>query len=119
MLAPNKHMGFLDAFSAEEIFPLKAKCAELYSAYRKTKRELNSGFVSEQEREQRIDILTYQLNEIDMVSPELGEDDRLESEIELLANGERIMQALYNASSMLSNGEHGALTCAKTELNEL
>jgi len=80
---------------------------------------MNSGFVSEQEREQRIDILTYQLNEIDAVAPEAGEDERLDAEIELLANGERIMQALYSASSALSNGEHGALTCAKSALNDL
>lgn len=119
LLSQSRHMGILDAFSPATILPLKNSCAELFSAYRKIRREMNSGFVSEQEREQRMDILTYQLNEIDAVAPEAGEDERLDAEIELLANGERIMQALYSASSALSNGEHGALTCAKSALNDL
>ena len=119
LLAQSRHMGILDAFGGAEIAELKQKCAELYNAHRRIRKEMHAGYISEQEREQRVDILTYQINEIDSVSPEAGEDYRLEAEIEILANGERIMQALYNASSALTNADYGSLTSTKTALNEL
>ena len=119
LLSQSKHLEILDSYDKVNIFPLKAECAKLYSEYHKTLQSMHEGYMSEQDREQRIDILTYQLNEIDKISPEVGEDDRLEAEIELLQNGERIMQALYNASTLLTNGEQGALTLSKSACNEL
>ena len=119
LLAQPKHMKFLDDYAADEVKQLKDSVRSIYKRYKEVERSLNSGFMSERERAQRIDILSYQVQEIEAVSPQEGEDDALGNERKLLANSENIMRALYSASEMLTNGDGGALTVTKSACNEL
>lgn len=118
LLNRTRHMGYLDNFSSD-IHALVKETGKLYSEYHKLERSMHEGFVSEEARAQRIDILSYQIGEIEAVSPELGEDEKLEAEERILANSERIMQSLYNAKNLLLGGEQGAVNCVKTACNEL
>lgn len=119
LLAQTKHLKFLDEYAMNEVKRLKDNVRSLYKRYKEVESSLNSGFISERERAQRIDILSYQVQEIDAVSPREGEDDALNNERKLLANSESIMRALYLAGELLTNGESGALTAAKSACNEL
>ena len=75
LLDPKKHMHMVDEFNASEIIPVRNKVAELYRAYTEVERKLNSGFVSAEERERRIDILAYQINEIETAHLYAGEEE--------------------------------------------
>lgn len=119
LLSQSRHMGFLDNFAGEKVKPVLTRVKEIYKEYHDIKNRMNVGFASEQEREQKVDILTYQINEIESVSPSEGEDTALEAERKLLASSEQIMQALYSASELLCGSEGGALIGVKSACNEL
>lgn len=119
LLAQHRHMGFLDSFAADNISPLLARVKGLYKNYKDIEKKMYTGFVSEQERAQRIDILTYQINEIESLALVEGEEEQLEEERKILSNGEMIMRALYTADQMLNSSEGGALTTVKSACNEL
>ena len=65
LLAPENHIGFLDAYAHAEILPVRTALNEAYAEYAALRRERLSGFGSVAERERQIDILNYQINEIE------------------------------------------------------
>ena len=108
LLDPKKHMHMVDEFNASEIIPVRNKVAELYRAYTEVERKLNSGFVSAEERERRIDILAYQINEIEKAHLYAGEEEEITAELAVLSNAERISSSLDIASDIIS-GDRGSL----------
>lgn len=108
LLDPKKHMHMVDEFNASDIIPVRNKVAELYRAYTEVERKLNSGFVSAEERERRIDILAYQINEIEKAHLYAGEEEEITAELAVLSNAERISSSLDIASDIIS-GDRGSL----------
>ena len=108
LLDPKKHMHMVDEFNAPEIIPVRNNVTELYRAYTEAERKLNSGFVSAEERERRIDILAYQINEIEAAHLYAGEEEEITAELAVLSNAERISSSLDIASDIIS-GDRGSL----------
>ena len=108
LLDPKKHMHMVDEFNAPEIIPVRNNVTELYRAYTEAERKLNSGFVSAEERERRIDILAYQINEIETAHLYAGEEEEITAELAVLSNAERISSSLDIASDIIS-GDRGSL----------
>lgn len=88
LLDPQKHIQFLDAYahSEQEI----AEYRELYGKYRKTEKRINGLRTNEQEKEQKIEFLTYQINEINAAALVPGEEEELLAARKLLENAEKI-----------------------------
>ena len=63
----------------------------------------------ENEKLQLIDILTFQINEIERVSPTVGEDGELETEKRRLANSGKISSLSNELYETLYNDEHSTL----------
>ena len=63
---------------------------------------------SEEDRLRRLDILRFQIDEIERVAPEEGEEDRLTAERKKLQSAEKIIENLSDATNALS-GDGGAL----------
>lgn len=118
LLDEENHLGVTDAFMAEEISPLKDSVRSVYEEYSAVRAKLNSGFLSEAERERRIDILNYQINEIDKAALSPDEEDRVKEELSVLTNAERITGGLNAASDSLT-GEGGAVQALKRAVDEL
>lgn len=118
LLNPSNHIDIIDSFAQDEVLPVKELVGAEYSAYSKLISELNSGFVSEGERERRIDILTYQINEIDAAKLSPGEESQIKEEIELLSNSETISEALEISGDRIC-GERGALETLRRAAAEL
>ncbi len=89
------------------------------------KREINKKIAqiggNEAEREQRLDILGYQIKEIEQASLQEGEFERLTARQKLIDNTERILTALSSARAALSddNGSIDGVTTAKHCLNSV
>ncbi len=108
LLDPKKHMNIVDEFNAKDIIPVRSRVGELYRAYSEIYHRLNSGFVSAAERERRIDILSYQINEIEAAGLSVSEEKDITEELAMLSNAERISTSLETSIELLS-GERGAL----------
>ena len=80
---------------------------ECYQAYRTAERQLQE-FRERVEREQRnMDFLQFQVNELDELHLQEGEQTSLEEESEILSHAESIKQGLYAADHLLSADEAG------------
>lgn len=108
LLQPENHIHFLDLYAGEDCAQKKAHVASLSSEFRRIRNEQLSGFLSDAERAREIDILQYQIREIDGAALHEGEEEELFAERRILSNAARIMEALEESFTLV-NGEEGAL----------
>lgn len=108
LLDSKKHMSMIDEFNSKDIEPVRRRVGEIYREYKEIEQKLNSGFVSESERERRIDILSYQINEIESAHISVAEEKEIAEELSLLINAERISTSLESGNELLS-GESNVL----------
>ena len=88
------HLTLLDKYSAEEINPVKDAYRELFEKIQSLRKEFKELTESEQKNFQRIDLLEFQLHEIEQAGLKENEDTELESERNHLHNFEKIYQAV-------------------------
>lgn len=102
LLSPETHCSFIDklAGSGRELNVFK----ELYSLYIKKKNELKSLNTDVNEKNRRLDILNYQIEEIQKADIRPGEKDELTEKLGFLRNAEKVLDLLHTAYSAL-NGD--------------
>ncbi len=109
LLDEKKHIGLLDRFAGKEALEMKALVSAAYHKASEAKRLLQAAQYNEQERIRRIDLLTYQVKEIDVANLAIGEEEQLEEQRGLLQNAQAVMEGLEGANVALSGdeGENG------------
>ncbi|HEY3780528.1 MAG TPA: DNA repair protein RecN [Fimbriimonadaceae bacterium] len=105
LLHPDRHLGFLDGWIGEPASSLAAQVAEKLETVEQLRRKLNAIRSGLRDREQKIDLLTYQVNEIEAASPQVGELETLENQLSRLKNAEKLALAATGALEALSTGE--------------
>ena len=106
LLDEKNHIEVIDAYMNADITPLRQKVEELFGRYSEITAKLNAGFMSETERERRIDILKYQIDEIERAELSPDEEERISAELKMLTNAERITNNM-NACISALNGDGG------------
>lgn len=102
LLSPETHCSFIDklAGSGRELNEFK----ELYSLYIKKESELKSLNTDVNEKNRRLDILNYQIEEIQKADIRPGEKDELTEKLGFLRNAEKVLDLLHTAYAAL-NGD--------------
>lgn len=102
LLSPETHCSFIDklAGSGRELNEFK----ELYSLYIKKENELKSLNTDVNEKNRRLDILNYQIEEIQKADIRPGEKDELTEKLGFLRNAEKVLELLHTAYAAL-NGD--------------
>lgn len=102
LLSPETHCSFIDklADSGRELNEFK----ELYSLYIKKENELKSLNTDVNEKNRRLDILNYQIEEIQKADIRPGEKDELTEKLGFLRNAEKVLDLLHTAYAAL-NGD--------------
>ena len=88
------HINYLDAFIGEEIKFIKIKYQNLLEEFNEIKNELRKNYGDEKEKQRKIDLLKYQINEIEIANLKIDEEKELEEKRKILMNSEKIMQNL-------------------------
>ena len=112
LLSQNRHIAFLDAFCHDTVDPIKSQVKELYGEYKSARDALLGGFSSEDERAREMDILRYQISEIEKAALTEAEEASLNEEKGMLMNAEKIMAALQAGCEALT-GDGGAVDLVK------
>lgn len=94
LLDNRKHLDYLDGFSGYKIKDLKDKYKELYLKYNDIKKELKDNYGDEKEKQRKLDLLQYEINEIEEANLKIKEDEDLEEKRKLMLNSERINENL-------------------------
>lgn len=103
LLNPSMHIDLLDSFIGEELSDVKDLYLKNLCEYKSLKSELDSNFGDEKERSRRIDLLKYQIEEIDGANLKNGEEEELETKRNLIINSEKIVTSLSNAYYSLND----------------
>ena len=99
------HIKYLDDFIGEEINNLKQTYQRLYYEYISKNKELKENFGDEKERQRKIDLLQYQISEIEEANLKTQEEEILEEKRKKMLNSEKIIQNLQEADICI--GEKG------------
>ena len=105
LLDEKKHIGLLDRFAGREALEMKSLVAAAHHKANEARRLLHAAQYNEQERIRRIDLLTYQVKEIDAANLAIGEEEQLEEQRGLLQNAQAVMEGLEGANVALSGDE--------------
>lgn len=105
LLSERSQKQILDAFDEKHVLPLKKDLAEHYNVYLEQKRKLDSCEIDEQTRLREMDLISYELNEIDEADLTIGEDEQLESVFRKLSNCRKLADAAATVHQCLLEGE--------------
>lgn len=87
-----------------------------FSAWQSVHKELAELETSSQERERRLDMLAWQVNEIAAAGLKPDEDSELEQQIKILANGEKIANAVNRAYALINGSQDHCITAQLAEV---
>ncbi|MGB4473359.1 MAG: DNA repair protein RecN, partial [Limnochordia bacterium] len=124
LLDVSRHLDMLDAFGGAELQDLRRLVADRHQKYIEIKRERERLQNQERERLVRIDLLQFQINEIDQAKLRVGEEAELVQQQQRLANIERITTTAESVYARLQEHTdqpplYDQLAQAVTELSSL
>ncbi len=101
ILDSRTHIKYLDNFSGDKLIGLKLEYKEKYLRYNEIKRELRNNYGDEKEKQRKLDLLKYQLNEIRETKLKNGEEEKLEERRKIIVNSEKIAKNLSEADNAI------------------
>lgn len=119
LLDSKLHLQYLDGFIGNQILKQKQEYRELYNRYNEIKKELKENFGDEKERQRKLDLLQYQVDEIEEASLKIGEEDELEEKRKLMMNSEKIVENLSEADSLIGDNGIDSISMAIRSLEKI
>ena len=101
LLDSRTHIKYLDNFIGEELQKLKTEYLKYFKRYNEIKRQLRENYGDEKEKQRKLDLLRYQLNEIEEAKLEKNEEQSLEEKRNIMLNSEKIVQNLHQAEEAI------------------
>ncbi|MDR0979079.1 MAG: DNA repair protein RecN [Lachnospiraceae bacterium] len=113
------HVQYLDSFAGINLKNIKAEYKELYSNYLSLKEEISKNYGDEKEKQRKLDLLKYQLNEITEAKLKPNEDIELEETRKIILNSEKISEALNITDLELSEKAIDSISVAIRNLEKI
>ncbi len=117
LIHEENHLHYLDQSGGKAQLQLAEQYRKSYDEFAAARSELQSLQMDEQERARRLDILSFQVQEIEAAGLQPGEEEELLIQRQRLQAGEKLREALGAACELLVAGEDTALG-AKDALQE-
>ncbi len=119
LLNPDSHLSFIDAVAENS-----KELEEYYSQFKNLnsiRKELNSLEIDEDEKQRKIDLLKYQINELESADIKLGEFESLKQKLEIANSKEKTYKVLSFADVSLSGNDDndGAITQIQNTVKQL
>lgn len=112
LLDPRTHLALLDAYGGDEASV--GMVADRYEVWREARAHLVEAERGAREQAERAEALAFALAEIDRISPEAGEDERLRIERTRLANAERLEALAGGAYGLLYERDDSIVSALST-----
>ena len=113
------HITMLDEFGDAAFFQTKAAYRQTFEDYKRLRKQVVELQRNQQENKARIEMLEFQIAEIEAAALEVEEDVRLEQERQRLLNHKMIADTLTNAYTMLDAEEFSSLANVRSAMNDL
>jgi len=119
LLDVSNHIELLDEFSEKDISDLKKEYTEKYKKYIELKKELQENYGNDEEKQRTLDLLRYQLDEIENANLKLNEEEELEEKRKIVLNSKKINNVLNVSSQSLSVQVLEGLSTTLGELEQI
>lgn len=119
LMRPQLHIQMLDEFGDAAFWDLKETYQTSFDAYRKMRKQVLEVKKNQQEHKARIEMLEFQMAEIEAANLQAGEDLALNQERDKLLNHKNIADTLTNAYSMLDNEDFSSLANVRSAMNDM
>ncbi len=117
LLRTETHINYLDEFGDYD--DLMIKYRKTYDELVRTERELNSLKEREEILKEKKEICSFQIKEIDNISPEKGEEEKLNDELKILENFEKLAELTTEIYQLLYESENSVQDAIVKVLNNL
>lgn len=107
LMHAGKHIHWLDAYGEQALASVKKEYGTLYGSYRKLKQDMERMAKNERELVQRIDLLSYQLSEIENAALQPGEDEKLAAQRKKWLHVEKVSKGVQSAYTALAGDQRG------------
>ena len=101
LLNSNMHLNYLDNFIGKNIEDIKEKYQELYAEEQKIISELKRNYGDDKEKQRKLDLLKYQLEEIHKANLKKNEEEELENTRNKILNAEKIIDNLEESDCQI------------------
>lgn len=119
LLNKENHIKYLDKFLGKEFLSKKNEYTELYNKYVDINRKLKENYGDEKEKQRKLDLLNYQVNEIKNASLKINEDEELEEQRNLIINAEKISKSLNEADMQINENALNSISIAIKNLEKI
>lgn len=118
-MRPQLHIAMLDEFGDAAFFQTKDAYRQTFEDYKRLRKQVVELQRNQQENKARIEMLEFQIAEIEAADLEVDEDLHLEQERQRLLNHKMIADTLTNAYTMLDAEEFSSLSNVRSAMNDL
>ena len=119
LLENKAHLSYLDNFIGEEAIKIKQKYQECYNRRNNIKKQLQDNYGDEKEKQRKLDLLKYQLNEIEEANLKINEEEKLEEKRSIIQNSERIVENLNIVNEALGENTIDNISYAVRALEKI
>ena len=119
ILDTKSHIKYLDGFIFNELREKKEEYVKLYDRYIEIKNELKMNYGDEKERQRKLDLLKYQMDEIEEANLKINEEEELEEKRKIFLNSEKISENLTEADTLLSENTIDSLSMVIRALEKI
>ncbi|MGT2741934.1 DNA repair protein RecN [Streptococcus plurextorum] len=119
LMRPALHGHLLDAFGEADFSRLKSSYQETFDAYKTLRQQVLTKQKNELEHKARIEMLEFQLAELEAADLKSGEEASLNQERDKLLNYKHIAETLANAAAVLDNEDFSSLSNVRIAMNDL
>ena len=121
LLKASKHMEILDAYAGQNLAEELHKLKEAYQQYKHLQEQLEAENLDESQRKRELDLLQYEVEEIEHAALKPGEDEELEREYRKMLHGKHIGEALQKSiqSTDFDRGAGAMISMALRELKQV
>lgn len=101
IMMKSEHVNYLDNFIGDKLMKEKHEYMLLYERYNQINKELKENYGDDKEKQRRLDLLRYQLNEIENANLKIDEEEALNAERKRMMNSEKIYSCLSEVDNNL------------------
>ena len=119
LLDKENHIKYLDKFLGEKFLKKKSEYLNLYNKYISINKELKANYGDEKEKQRKLDLLYYQVNEIKNANLKLSEDEELQEKHNFMMNAEKISKCLNQADKEINESAINSIEIAIRNLEKI
>ena len=106
------HLAMLDSFKSDELVDAKSQIKSLLDEYKMLQSKIDEIGGQDENRDRLLDLIKYQIDEIEKANLQIGEDEELETKLHIMTNFEKISLNLKQTYDCLQTSNFGSALSA-------